>query len=75
MSYKNGKYYWIKKHRGQKDWETAQYVDPQGAFHPGLVDQAGKTHQGFILIGTRVGIYIDEVFEIGPEAIPPEELL
>lgn len=70
MAYKTGAYYWIKQHE-QKDWEIGMYVDPTGAFYPGLVDQEGMTHPGFILIGTRIGIYEDEVYKIGPEAIPP----
>ena len=69
--YKTGAFYWIKKHEGQKDWEIGMYVDHQGAFYPGLVDQAGKVYPGFILTGTRIGIYEDEVYKIGPEAIPP----
>ena len=74
MKYKTGAYYWIKKHEGQTDWEIGMYVDHQGAFYPGLVDQVdqvGKVYPGFILTGTRIGIYEDEVYKIGPEAIPP----
>lgn len=69
--YKTGAYYWIKKHEGQTDWEIGMYVDSEGAFYPGLVDPAGKTYPGFILIGTRIGIYVGEVYKIGPEAISP----
>ena len=69
--YKTGAFYWIKQHEGQTDWEIGMYVDHQGAFYPGLVDQAGKVYPGFILTGTRIGLYETEVYKIGPEAIPP----
>jgi hypothetical protein len=73
MRYKNGEYYWIKKHKGQTDWEIGRYVDSGGAFYPGLTDNDGRTHPGFILVGTRIGIFIDEVYKIGPVVEPPGE--
>ena len=62
----NGAYYWIKKMPHQMSWEIGRYVDSEGAFYPGLTDNDGRTHPGFILIGTRIGLYETEVYKIGP---------
>ena len=69
----NCAYYWIKKVPHQKHWEIGQYMDSGGAFYPGLTDSAGHTYPGFLLVGTRIGIYADLVHEVGPRIIPPGE--
>lgn len=65
MRYKTGKYYWIKVNDGDEDWEIGKYSESQAMF---LDTSFGP---GFQVLGSAFGLSAGEIFQIGPEAVPP----